>query len=56
VITHPNARFQEAAPLARHMAVLALDAFRAGKFQNVAYFEPFYLKDFVATVSKKQLW
>ena len=38
------------------MAPLALDAFRAGRFQDVAYFEPFYLKDFVATVSKKQLW
>ena len=56
VITHPNARFREASPLARHMAPLALDAFLAGKFQDVAYFEPFYLKDFVATVSQKQLW
>lgn len=56
VITHPNASFREAFPLARHMAPLALDAFRAGRFQDVAYFEPFYLKDFVATVSKKQLW
>jgi tRNA threonylcarbamoyladenosine biosynthesis protein TsaB len=25
------------------------------KFEDVAYFEPFYLKDFVATVSKKSL-
>ena len=56
VITHPNAAFREAFPLARHMAPLAEDAFRAGRFQDVAYFEPFYLKDFVATVSKKQLW
>lgn len=56
VITHPNARFQEAFPLARHMAKLAQKAFDEEKFENLAYFEPFYLKDFIATVSKKNLW
>ncbi len=56
VITHPNARFREAFPLARHMARRAQEDFDAGKFQDVAYFEPFYLKDFIATVSKKSLW
>lgn len=56
VITHPNARFQEAFPLARHMAKLAQKAFDEEKFENLAYFEPFYLKDFIATVSKKKLW
>ena len=55
-LTHPNARFREASPLARHMAGLAQKAYDEGKFEDVAYFEPFYLKDFVATVSKKQLW
>ena len=56
VLKHPHAHFREAAPLARHMAGLAEKAFQEGKFENLAYFEPFYLKDFVATVSKKQLW
>lgn len=56
VIMHPNARFREAFPLARHMARRAQEDFDAGKFQDVAYFEPFYLKDFIATVSKKNLW
>ena len=56
VIGHPNARFQEAFPLARNMAKAAQKAFDEGKFENLAYFEPFYLKDFVATVSKKNLW
>lgn len=56
VLTHPNARFKEAFPLARHMARRAQEDFDAGKFQDVAYFEPFYLKDFIATVSKKNLW
>ena len=56
VITHPNAQFREAAPLARYMAPLAQRAFDEGRFEDLAYFEPFYLKDFVATVSKKNLW
>ena len=56
VIGHPNARFQEAFPLARDMAKGAQKAFEEGEFENLAYFEPFYLKDFIATVSKKNLW
>ena len=56
VIGHPHARFQEAFPLARYMAQAAQKAFDEGKFENLAYFEPFYLKDFIATVSKKNLW
>ena len=55
-LEHPNARFREAFPLARHMARRAQEDFDARKFQDVAYFEPFYLKDFIATVSKKNLW
>ena len=55
VLTHPNAHFREAAPLVRNMAALAQKAFDDGIFEDVAYFEPFYLKDFVATVSKKNL-
>ena len=31
----------------------ALAELRAGNFRDIAYFEPFYLKDFVATVGKK---
>ena len=56
LITHPNARFRAAEPLARFMAPLAQKAFDEGRFADLAYFEPFYLKDFVATVSRKQLW
>ena len=32
------------------------EEFEAGHFRDVAYFEPFYLKDFVATVSRKKLF
>lgn len=38
---------------AQFMCNLAWEAYNKKQFENVAYFEPFYLKDFVATVSKK---
>ncbi len=56
VIRHPNARFIQCHPNAAAMLAPALKAFRAGRFEDVAYFEPFYLKEFVATVSKKKLF
>ncbi len=56
IITHPGARFIEGiAPLARYMAPLAEQALARGETEDVAYFEPYYLKDFVATKSKKLL-
>jgi tRNA threonylcarbamoyladenosine biosynthesis protein TsaB len=42
-------------PLASSMLPLAEKRFREQTFEDVAYFEPFYLKDFVATVSKKPI-
>ena len=42
-------------PSARGMARLAEQAFVNGKTEDVAYFEPFYLKDFVVGVAKKSL-
>ena len=56
VIRHPNAHFCQCWPKASSMLVPALAAYRAGDFKDVAYFEPFYLKEFVATVSKKKLF
>ena len=56
VITHPNATFQEAFPLASAMAPQAQKAYDAKQFEDLAYFEPFYLKDFVATKPSKQLF
>lgn len=56
MITHPNARFvDDVYPLASAMVSLAEEAFRAGRFEDVAYFEPFYLKEFVATVPKNKI-
>ena len=53
-IAHPNAHLIEGIePLAKWMQPLAEKRFLNNQFEDVAYFEPFYLKDFVATVSKK---
>ena len=56
VITHPNARFCQCHPKASAMLAPALKAYKEKRFEDVAYFEPFYLKEFVATVSKKKLF
>jgi tRNA threonylcarbamoyladenosine biosynthesis protein TsaB len=40
---------------ASHMTELVWQAYTKTQFEDVAYFEPFYLKDFVATVSKKNM-
>ena len=54
VIQHPNAHFIEGAvPLATQMIPLAEMAMAREEFEDLAYFEPFYLKEFVATQSKK---
>lgn len=45
--------FIQCCPEAAAMLKPALKKFEAGQFENIAYFEPFYLKDFVATVGKK---
>lgn len=36
-----------------HLSQLAYQAFLEGRFADVAYFEPYYLKDFVATTPKR---
>jgi tRNA threonylcarbamoyladenosine biosynthesis protein TsaB len=56
VIASPNALFMEDIhPLAVNMIPLAEEAFAAGKFEDTAYFEPFYLKEFQATVAKNKV-
>ena len=56
VIKHQNAHFCQCHPKASSMLSPALAAYKAKRFEDVAYFEPFYLKEFVATVSKKKLF
>ena len=40
-------------PFAKQLSIEASKLFQNTQFQNVAYFEPFYLKDFVPGISKK---
>lgn len=56
VITHPNAVFTEEIlyPSANEMATIATKKYKAGDFENLAYFEPFYLKDFIGVKSRRQ--
>jgi len=42
-------------PLAKDMAELAEDAYANGLIENAAYFEPFYLKEFQATIAKNKV-
>lgn len=57
IISHPNARFidEHKSPMARNMMPLAEKAWYAEKFEDIAYFEPFYLKNFIASQAKKLL-
>ncbi|MCB8964939.1 MAG: tRNA (adenosine(37)-N6)-threonylcarbamoyltransferase complex dimerization subunit type 1 TsaB [Bacteroidales bacterium] len=56
VISNQNAIFiDNFEPSARFMLPLALKAYKDEAFEDIAYFEPFYLKDFVATVSKNKI-
>ena len=56
IIQHTNAHFIEGIiPLAKWMFPLAERSLHLGEKQDVAYFEPFYLKDFVAVKSKSLL-
>ena len=54
IITHTNAQFiEDKLPSAKQMCALSYDKFNKNDFEDVAYFEPFYLKDFIAIPSKK---
>ena len=54
IITSPSARFFSGIyPSAKEMGKLSFELFQQGKFVDLAYFEPFYLKDFVTTLTIK---
>ena len=50
-----DAIFVDIAPSARGLVRLAEESFKAQKFEDLAYFEPFYLKEFLVIPSKKKL-
>lgn len=54
VITNDNAIFlEDYFPSAKQMAKLSYLKYKKNDTEDVAYFEPFYLKDFMVTTSKK---
>lgn len=56
IINHTNSFFANNFQMsAMNMHTPVYEAFDSGRFEDIAYFEPFYLKDFIATVSKKNI-
>lgn len=56
VLQHSNARFLDNIyPKATDMTELSTKAYETQSFVDVAYFEPFYLKEFVATTPKNKV-
>lgn len=51
-----GAKLIDVTPSVRGMAAIAESKYAANDFADVAYFEPYYLKDFVVTTSKKRLF
>ena len=54
-IKHPNALFVDNFfPSAKDFSPLIKESFIHNRYENLAYFEPFYLKDFVSSNRKKE--
>lgn len=54
IITHKNANFiDNKFPSAKEMSLLSYEKYKINDIEDVAYFEPFYLKDFLVTKPKK---
>lgn len=57
IIQHKNADFIPGIePRAEYMIPIAMQKFYTGDFENPAYYEPFYLKNFQATTPKNNLF
>lgn len=55
VLQHPNFIFNESVvPSAKDMVSMAFEKYGSKRFEDVAYFEPYYLKDFVLQQKKKK--
>lgn len=46
---------QDTYPSAEYMGIFSEKLFKENKFEDLVYFEPFYLKDFVATTPKNKI-
>lgn len=54
IVVHENAKFHYGLPSSKEMAFLSFRKFLSKDFEDLAYFEPFYLKDFIVIPSKKK--
>ncbi|MBR5042558.1 MAG: tRNA (adenosine(37)-N6)-threonylcarbamoyltransferase complex dimerization subunit type 1 TsaB, partial [Bacteroidales bacterium] len=55
-LTHSNACFVQCCPKASAMLRPAFAAWNEKRFEDTAYFEPFYLKEFIATVPRNKVF
>ena len=57
ILVHENERFEGPVKTsAQFMQIMAEKKYNKGEFENLAYFEPFYLKDFIATIPKNKVF
>jgi tRNA threonylcarbamoyladenosine biosynthesis protein TsaB len=53
LVANSGSKFIDLSPRADHLSDLAVSKFQANNFEDLAYYEPYYLKDFVAGIGKK---
>ena len=53
LVANIGSKFIDLSPRANHLSNLAVSKFQSNNFENLAYYEPYYLKDFVAGIGKK---
>lgn len=53
LVANHGSKFIELFPRADHLSHLVVSKFQANNFEDLAYYEPYYLKDFVVGIGKK---
>ncbi len=53
LVDNSGSLFIDLSPRADHLSDLAVSKFQSNNFEDLAYYEPYYLKDFVAGIGKK---
>ncbi|NBV36949.1 MAG: tRNA (adenosine(37)-N6)-threonylcarbamoyltransferase complex dimerization subunit type 1 TsaB [Bacteroidetes bacterium] len=53
LVSHKGSMFLDISPRAEHLTALAIAKFKSKDWVDLAYYEPYYLKDFVAGIGKK---
>jgi len=53
LVANSGSKFIDLSPRADHLSELAVSKFQSSNFEDLAYYEPYYLKDFVAGIGKK---